>query len=300
LKRAKLYVDPHSQAMLQANEMRRSDPATAAILDRIAGQPQAMWMGEWNSDIFLAVKYFVGSAVAKKAVAVMIAYNMPHRDAAASEAGVGESEGGLATQEAYQRWIRNFAAGIGNSPAIVVMEPDALAGITSLPTGLSDERYFLFNDAIKVLRQNRNTAVYIDAGHATWVSPEEIAERLRRAGVEHASGFALNTANYRTTEECLKYGHKISELIDGKHFIIDTSRNGAGPYLEAKNETESWSNPFGRKLGAAPTTETGAPMVDGSSGQVSPMEGSGADLKQEIGGWSRRSTWRAETDNFDA
>lgn len=261
---AKLFVDPQSLAMLQANALQQSDPQKAALINKIAQQPQGLWMGEWNSDIFRAVQHFVGRATAEGSVAVIIAYNVPHRDAAASGEGEGHSAGGLDSKEAYQRWIRNVYAGIGDNPAVVVLEPDALPGLRSLPPELQEERLFLLQDAIKVLRQNPKVAVYIDAGHAAWVPAEEMAELLKLAGVEHASGFAINTSNYRTTEECIEYGHKISEILPGeKRFVIDTSRNGNGPYLEAKTETETWCNPPGRALGKPPTTETGDPLIDG-------------------------------------
>lgn len=261
LRGAKLFVDPQSNAMLRANALRQSNPDQAALLDKIAQQPQALWMGEWNSDIFRAVEHFVGRAVAEGAVPVMIAYNIPYRDY-----GAKHSEGGLATKEAYQRWIRNVYAGIGDHPAVVILEPDALPGVSEgspLPPNLREERLFLLNDAVKVMRQNPKVAVYIDAGHAAWVPAEEMAELLKKAGVEHASGFSLNTSNYRTTEECLDYGHKISALTGDKHFVIDTSRNGAGPYLEAKTEDETWCNPPNRKIGKPPTTDTGDPLCDG-------------------------------------
>jgi endoglucanase len=247
--------------MLRANSLKESNPDQYNLLMKIANQPQALWMGEWNSDIYRAVEYFVKRATDAGAVPVMIAYNVPYRDY-----GATHSEGGLATKEAYQRWIRNVHAGIGDHAAVVVLEPDALPGVSEgspLPENLREERLFLLNDAVRVLRQNPKVAVYIDAGHAAWVKPEEMAELLKKAGVEHASGFSINTSNYRTTEECLEYGHAISDLIGGKHFIIDTSRNGNGPYLEAKNEEETWCNPPGRKIGKPPTTDTGDPLCDG-------------------------------------
>jgi endoglucanase len=263
LKGAKLFVDPESNAMGRANSLRNKDPEKAALLDKIAKQPQGLWMGEWNSNVFRAAKHFVDRAMADNSVAVIIAYNIPHRDAAAVEAGIGESAGGLASKEKYQRWIRDLNAGIGNRPVAVILEPDALPGITSLSPELQEERYFLFNDAVKVLRQNPNAAVYIDAGHAKWVPAKDMAERLKKAGVEHASGFSLNTSNYRTTEESLAYGKELSAMTGGKHFVIDTSRNGAGPWEGAKTVTEMWCNPPGRKIGLPPTTDTGEPMVDG-------------------------------------
>lgn len=255
---AKLFVDPESLAMLQANRYRTSNPAWAMILDRIAQQPQGLWMGEWNSNIFRAVEHFVARAKAEHAVPVMIAYNIPNRDCGLY------SQGGLASGDAYRRWIRNVAAGIGSDAAVVILEPDALGHFQEcLSEAQKQERMALLNDAVRVLRQNPNTAVYLDAGHPRWLPAEEMAERLLLAGVEHANGFALNVSNYVGTEENLSYGHQLSELVGGKHFVIDTSRNGAGPYEDARNEEESWCNPPGRKIGQAPTTNTGDPLCDG-------------------------------------
>jgi endoglucanase len=263
LKGAKLFVDPEASVLLKANSLRKTDPEKAALLDKIAKQPQAMWMGEWNSNIYRAAAHFVDRAMNDGSVAVIIAYNIPHRDAAAVAEGVGASAGGVASKEKYQRWIRDVYAGVGDRPVAIILEPDALPGITSLPPDLQEERYFLFNDAVKVLRQNPKAAVYIDAGHGKWVPAKDMAERLKKAGVEYASGFSLNTSNYRTTEESIAYGKEISKLIGGKHFIIDTSRNGAGPWEGAKTITEMWCNPPGRKIGLPPTTETGDPIIDG-------------------------------------
>ncbi|MCH2108694.1 MAG: glycoside hydrolase family 6 protein [Polyangiaceae bacterium] len=286
LQGAKLFVDPQSLAMLQANNLRRTDAAQAAVVDRIAQQPQGLWMGEWNSDIFRAVQYFVERAVKDGSVPVIIAYNVPHRDAAAEGADAGHSAGGLDSKEAYMRWIRDVYAGIGDNAAVVILEPDALPGLKSMPEDWQKERLYLLNDAIRTLRQNPKVAVYIDAGHAAWVPAEEMAEMLKGAGVEYASGFSLNTSNYRTTEECLEYGHQLSELTGGKHFVIDTSRNGAGPYLEAKNEEETWCNPPGRKIGQAPTTQTGDAVVDAYLWLKRPGESDG-----ECNGGPKAGVW---------
>lgn len=289
LQEAKLFVDPNSLAMLNLNVLRKKDPAQAKIIERIAQEPQGIWMGEWNSNIQRAVEHYVGRATQAGAVPILIAYNVPHRDAAAGTVGECHSCGGLESKEAYQRWIRAFHAGIGDHRAVIILEPDALPGIDALPPELQEERFFLLQDAVKVLRQNAQAAVYIDAGNPAWVPAAEMAELLKRSGVEHASGFALNVSNYRTTEECQKYGHEVSELIGGKRFVIDTSRNGAGPYLEAKNETESWCNPPGRKIGAPPTTNTGDPLVDGYLWLKRPGESDG-----ECSGGPRAGAWWPE------
>ena len=109
-------------------------------------------------------------------------------------------------------------------------------------------------DAVSVLKRG-GARVYLDAGNARWTSAEEMAGRLRRAAVGDADGFALNVSNFIPTPESVRYGERISALVGGKHFIIDTSRNGAGGNGE-------WCNPRGRALGALPTTRTGNVLVD--------------------------------------
>lgn len=50
-----------------------------------------------------------------------------------------------------------------------------------------------------------------------------------------------------------------------KHFVIDTSRNGQGPWTApagAYPSPEEWCNPPERGLGLAPTTTTGNPLID--------------------------------------
>jgi endoglucanase len=110
---------------------------------------------------------------------------------------------------------------------------------------------------VRTLRAKPGTAVYIDAGNANWVPPEDMAKRLDAAGVKDANGFALNVSNYVATDKTVAYGKKISEALGGDiGFVVDTSRNGQG---EAPKE--QWCNPDGRGLGKAPTPDTGDPLV---------------------------------------
>jgi endoglucanase len=251
----KLWVDPSSNAMLRANAIRAKEPEHAAILDKIAKQPQALWLGEWNSNIYRTVQYNVAHAKEDGAVAAFVAYNLPHRDCGQ------ESAGGLKKADDYRRWIRRIAAGIKDDAAIVVLEPDALGLLTKencLSKDQQTERLALIKDAVRVLRQNPKTIVYIDSGHAHWDPAPVFAERLKQAGIDEANGFSLNTSNYVTTQENVAFGKKISTLIGGAHFVIDTSRNGVGATPD-----NQWCNPPGRKIGKAPTTTTDEPLVDG-------------------------------------
>ncbi|MEO8903656.1 MAG: glycoside hydrolase family 6 protein [Polyangiaceae bacterium] len=251
----KLWVDPHTNAVLRANAIRAKEPEKAAILDKIGIQPQALWLGEWNSNIYRTVQATVQAAKEDGAVASFVVYNLPHRDCGQ------ESAGGLKKADDYKHWIRRVAAGIKDEPAIVVVEPDAIGLLTKancLSPEQQTERLALIKDAVRVLRANPKTIVYIDSGHAHWDPAPVFAERLKQAGIEDANGFALNTSNYVTTEENLAFGKKISALVGGAHFVIDTSRNGAGATPD-----NQWCNPPGRKIGKPPTTATNDPLVDG-------------------------------------
>ena len=64
------------------------------------------------------------------------------------------------------------------------------------------------------------------------------------------------------SDEVIAYGKQLSAAVGGKHFVIDTSRNGNGaPKVDGDSEA-AWCNPDGRALGSPPTTETSEPLCD--------------------------------------
>jgi endoglucanase len=140
----------------------------------------------------------------------------------------------------------------------VVLEPDALANLDCLTEARQTARLALLRYAVARLVGMSGVAVYVDAGHSNFKPADVIATRLQQAGVAQAAGFALNVANFQTTASELAYGRSVSEAVGGAHFIIDTSRNGAGP----STGTLAWCNPPSRALGARPTTTTNDPLLD--------------------------------------
>ena len=244
----RLYVDPTSTARRQAETLRRSRPQDAELLARIADQPAARWLGGWVSDIAREVDNAVSVITRTGALPVFVAYNIPGRDC--GQYSAGGANGG----DAYRKWIRAFADGLHNRQSIVVLEPDALAGMDCLNAAGQADRVALLGDAVRVLKAE-GASVYIDAGHAKWHPAARMAERLRRVSIEAADGFSLNVSNYIDNAANIAYGEQLSKLLGGKHFIIDTSRNGLG-------STSDWCNPRGQALGVAPTTRTGHPLVD--------------------------------------
>jgi endoglucanase len=181
---------------------------------------------------------------------VFVAYNIPNRDCASY------STGGSTSGDAYRRWIRDFADGVGGKRAIVILEPDALAGMDCLNAPAREERVALIREGVQALKA-QGASVYIDAGNAQWHPPAEMAKRLQQAGIAMAEGFALNVSNVQATSLDVAYGERLSRLVGGKHFIIDTSRNGI-----PGTDPRQWCNPRGRALGVAPTTNTGHPLID--------------------------------------
>src|SRR6476646_6951540 len=74
---AKLYVDPSSRAKQQANAWRKSRPADAALMDKLANQPLAKWIGNWNVNIGRDVSDAVARITGAQSLPVFVAYNIP-------------------------------------------------------------------------------------------------------------------------------------------------------------------------------------------------------------------------------
>src|SRR5581483_5820819 len=239
-----------SDAKRQADTWRRSRPQDAALMDRIARQPSARWFGEWIGNIQREVNQAVSTITATGALPVFVAYDIPNRDCGSYSAG------GAGGADAYRRWISDFARGVAGRSAIVILEPDALAGMDCLSAPLRDERLSLLRGAVTSLKAQA-ASVYIDAGNARWQPAALIAARLQQAGIAMADGFSLNVSNFQATSLNVAYGEQVSRLTGGAHFIIDTSRNGI-PTTDAGQ----WCNPRGRALGVVPTTNTGHPLID--------------------------------------
>lgn len=242
-----LFVNPNSNAARAAASA--NDSTTKRVMNKLAATPTASWFGDWNRDIQSDVNSLVSSAANTGNTPVMVAYDIPMRDCGSY------SGGGAASPEAYKSWIQDFASGIGDRSAIVILEPDAVAQATCLPSADQATRYQLLDFAISALKAHAGTKVYLDAGNPSWVEAGDIANRLKQAGISKADGFSLNVSNFIATSDNLSYGHKVSAQIGNKHFVVDTSRNGNGSNGE-------WCNPSGRALGHAPTANTGDNLAD--------------------------------------
>jgi endoglucanase len=259
---APFYVDPKSPAAEQlALERNEGETRAATAMSRIASQPTGNWFTE-GGGVEAAVRALTVRAAAAGRQPLLVAYYIPGRDCG------GYSSGGAPSPAAYRTWVERFAAGIGGRRATVILEPDAIPQALTgcLDAAQTKERLALLRHAVEVLRSHRRVTVYLDAGNPGWIRPaENLAAPLRRAGIAHADGFALNVSNFFATGPTIAYGRRLSSAIGGAgggvHFIVDTGRNGKGPY-GAGSKGLDWCNPPGRALGAPPGTDTASPLVD--------------------------------------
>lgn len=242
-----LYVNPASNASQTAQTT--TDPVTKRVMNKLAAAPTAAWFGGWNANVQDDANKLVTAASNANQIPVLVAYNIPGRDCGSYSAG------GVSTIDGYKQWVQNIANGIGQRKAIIILEPDALAQITCLNSTDQASRYDMINWSVQTLKTNASTKVYIDAGNPTWVSASDMAYRLNKAGVLNADGFSLNVSNFIDTPSNINYGHQVSALTSGKHFVIDTSRNGNG-------SNNQWCNPSGRALGSLPTSQTNDSLTD--------------------------------------
>ncbi|TVZ89352.1 glycoside hydrolase family 6 protein [Streptomyces sp. BK340] len=250
------WVNPDSTAARRLAAYEKAGKKTeAAQIRKIAEQPTGEWIGPENPE--REARGFTEAAEKSDRTALLVLYDIPHRDCGQY------SQGGAADGNAYRAWIDGVARGIGDRPATVVLEPDAVLHLADgcTPDQFHEERYDLLKGAVAKLKSLKNTKVYLDAGNVGWGHPDQIVQPLRQAGIDRADGFAVNVSNFYSTEDSIAYGKQLSAKVGGKHFVVDTSRNGNGPYTGG-DPAEKWCNPPGRALGATPTTKTTDPLVD--------------------------------------
>lgn len=262
---AKLFVDPDSEPAKTAASWRASRPADAALMDKIASQPVAIWLGDWYGNVGAATKQWLGEMQSQSALPVFVLYNIPNRDCGSYSAG------GASSAAAYRAWIQQIQNASAGSKAVFLVEPDALAGWECLSSAQQGERASLLRDAATILTATSGHYVYLDAGNANWHTAADIAARLKTVGTSRLTGIALNVSNFLTTAQTKAYGDQISKLTGGLHVVLDASRNGQGP---APND--QWCNPDGRGLGEKPHATPNSGSLDAVLWVKDPGESDGA------------------------
>jgi endoglucanase len=93
-------------------------------------------------------------------------------------------------------------------------------------------------------------------GHFDWC-----ASQYYPANPNDFSTWTLSDQWYTDNVESQTWWYSPSLL---KHFVIDTSRNGQGPWTPTASypDAQDWCNPPDRGLGLRPTADTGNPLID--------------------------------------
>ncbi|MFJ5231299.1 glycoside hydrolase family 6 protein [Kitasatospora sp. NPDC088391] len=248
------YKDPASQVVkwVAANP---GDSRTPVVSRRIASQPQAVWFANYRPDnVTSDVRTITSAAAQAGRVPVVVAYMIPNRDCG------GASAGGAPDLASYDAWVGRFAAGLGSSRTVVVLEPDSIALTTCLNAQQQNDRFASLARAVGTIHAAApNAKVYLDGGHSAWNTATEQANRLRGAGVLNADGFFTNVSNFNTTANETAFARNVLNALGNPgnlHAVVDTSRNGNGPAGSV------WCDPSGRKIGNYPTAATGDSAID--------------------------------------
>lgn len=246
------YAEPGSRAAQAAAQAeKRGDAEAQAVFDRLASTPSGIWL---TPEEYPAgrVGPFVGTTVADAAEAdrlpTFVVYGIPDRDCTG-----GFSEGGLPAGR-YGPWVQEIADAAAGGPSVVVVEPDALA--SALECSRRAQRVQLIADAVSRL-ERAGVTTYVDGGHSNWVDPGKLAPLLEQVGVDDVRGFASNVSNYQSDDDERAYDEKLSGLLGGAHYIVDSGRNGNG-------STDNWCNPPNRAYGTDPVAAPAgaAPHLD--------------------------------------
>lgn len=239
------HVDPTTNIArwLRENPHDPRAPRLAAVL---GDKPMAKWFDSWNGKARQGVDEYVSAAAAENTLPIVVGYNLPFRDCGQYSAG------GVSRADEYRAWTREVAAGIGDRPAVFILEPDSLIHLPCLTGQARQERLDLLRDAVSVFAATApKTWVYLDGSDGRFTPTSEMADRLWAAGVAKAHGYAVNVSNFNTTDDAGRYGQEVKRILKSRYnvdagFVVDISRNGAG-------SDGTWCNPPGRRIGDPPS-----------------------------------------------
>jgi endoglucanase len=247
-----LWVNPHSQAAGEVQLLAAAGQATAATaVGTIAAQPVATWLTGTTSGARLQALLAgdLASAAATGTTPVFVTYAIPDRDCG------DYSSGGAANDAAYLLWNQTIVSALRGSSAVVLVEPDSIAMLGRASCGSITSGRLALLSAVSQEYAAANITAYLDGGNSHWQSSALMAERLRQAGVQYVRGFFTNVSNFYGVDEERDYANRLSALTGNRHFVIDVSRDGAGP-------KGSWCNPSGAGLGQDPHVTGGTTGLD--------------------------------------
>src|SRR5665213_1216910 len=292
---ARLYHNPDYVQAVQALEPKH--PAEAGLLKKLEALPTAIWLSS-IADTKDVPRYLDDALAQQKAggepvVTTFVLYDLPNRDCNA-QASAGELDATPAGEARYQHdYVDVIAAAFRAHPdqrIAVVVEPDSLANlVTNMGSlkGAATTDIYKRGIAYAITKLSLpNVFLYLDAAHAGWLGwPKNVAkaaplfkEVLTMAGgADRIRGFATDVSNYDPAKDPtapkrvaaypandeLGYIDDLAAAlakvgIEGKGFIVDTSRDGRANIRTASG---NWCNIKGAGLGERPQANP-APKID--------------------------------------
>jgi endoglucanase len=263
LQNVQWYVFGDQSAAGQAAERyKHSHPAWAKAFDVLANTPGSgsmrFWM--WNQPVASIAatveKWFADAEETQPNTTVQLSmYNLVHGNIAPSK-----------IKSRYEKWITQFAKGLGNFRAVLYLEEDALITMPRVARSQRKVREAEIAYAVKALEQDPHVVVYIDAGASdTLVTPKKYAQMLKAADVAQSQGFSVNTTHHEWLTSEMHFGQEIAGYLHGAHFVVQSGSSGRGPHLNPHPKTqgiEDLCNAPGLGLGPL-TLRTGYKYVDG-------------------------------------
>jgi len=260
------------QYIQYAKYKRRGQDGSAALLGKIALQPQFKWFGRWNENdkggTYGAARNYVDRVQEEQPGSVPQIIVMRHQGKACNSR---YTAGGAAEDVRTMRWYDKFAAGIGDARVVIGFEPDSLGTLDCLAFSRRKARLDTLRYGVDVFSKLPNATVYLEAGASDWEAAARTAKQLNYVGIAKVRGFMLNVTHKDWTAANVRHGLAISRMTGGKHFIVNTSENGRGPvhYRRwiSRNDPKIWRrinvwcHAQKRGLGPAPTTSTLRPDV---------------------------------------
>ena len=262
----RFFVPPPADGSLRqiAQVLRSGDRTDAALLGEMQATPQAVWLtGGTPAQVGLQVRRTAREARRQRAEPVFVLYDIPGRDCSQYSAG------GALDTAAYEAWVDAVAKAVGDTHAVLIVEPDALGNMPSdcgLAAGTypytDAERTAEVGYAVSALENDPYTSVYLDGTDPYWQSVGAMTQRLVEAGVQQAQGFFLNVSNYVDNAANEDYGAWISDCIamttDASDWAYGKYSDCASQYYPASEhdfstwaETTAW---YAAHLGGAVAT----------------------------------------------
>lgn len=229
---------------LRIAQQQTVDKQVAEDIGELLTTPIAQWLNTDADSSRQLIRENIRGSRPARAVPLFVVYNIPNRDLG------GHARGGLTSAAEYKDWLNEISKEIGDNPSVVVLEPDALPGLTSIPVGTArNDRITLLRYALgRFLSKNTNTVVYLDAGNSKWLQSDTVVRLIKEVDPSGilVKGVSLNVSSYRSEAETRSYARAIADAIGYPlKFIIDTSRNGSSD----TDRLSGWCNVNGARVG---------------------------------------------------